>query len=176
MPQRSLMFRTQTWVTSKASPEVVYDVIADLPAHLEWSGERASDDGFKLLSLEAPAGTAVVGTRFTSSGSAGNDTFNDRSVVTDASRPTRFVIETDARLERKHGRPWEAHFSHRYDVLPDGAGSRIVYTEIVETVNYLPYWLKPWARPLFRPIVNRADRKQLQNLARLAEERSAGQS
>jgi hypothetical protein len=41
-------------------------------------------------------------------------------------------------------------------------------------VNYVPYWLKPWARPVFRIYVNRADRKQLQNLARLAEERSAG--
>jgi len=41
-------------------------------------------------------------------------------------------------------------------------------------VNYLPYWLKPGIRILFRPLVNSADRKQLRNLARLAEERSAG--
>jgi len=47
-----------------------------------------------------------------------------------------------------------------------------VYTETVERVNYVPYWLKPGIRTIFRPWVDRADRKQLRNLARLAEERS----
>jgi hypothetical protein len=51
------------------------------------------------------------------------------------------------------------HFSHRYDVLPDGTGSRIVYTETAERVNDVPYWLKPGIRVIFRPFVNRADRK-----------------
>ncbi len=157
-----------------ASPEVVYDVIADLRNHLEWSGERASSETFKLLSLDAPEGPATVGTTFTSTGSGGKDTFHDRSVVTEATRPHRFVIETHARMERKRAEPWEAHFSHRYDIQPEGDGSRIVYTETVERVNYVPYWLKPGVRTIFRPLVNRADRKQLQNLARLAEERSAG--
>jgi hypothetical protein len=172
--QRPLMFRTQTSATSNASPEAVYEVIADLRAHLVWSGERASDDGFKMLSLEAPEGPATVGTTLSSSGAAENGTFHDRSVVTEASRPNRFVIETDSRLDRKRGRPWEAHFSHRYDVQPEGNGSRIVYTETVERVNHVPYWLRPGIRSIFRIYVNRADRKQLQNLARLAEERSAG--
>lgn len=94
MAQRPLMFRTQTSATSKASPEAVYDVIADLRAHLVWSGERASDDSFKMLSLEAPEGPAMVGTTFSSSGSAGKDTFHDRSVVTEASRPNRFRLMT----------------------------------------------------------------------------------
>jgi hypothetical protein len=83
------------------------------------------------------------------------------------------VIETDARLERRNAKTWLVHFSHRYDVLPDGTGSRIVYTETAELVNYVPYWLKPGIRTIFRPFVNRADRKQLRNLARLAEERSS---
>ena len=166
--------RTQTSATSKASPEIVYDTIADLRAHLEWSGERASTDTFKLLELDGPEGPATVGTSFTSSGAADNGTFHDRSVVTEASRPTRFTIETDARLERKRGELWEAHFSHRYDIEPDDAGSKIVYTETVERANYTPYWLNSLVRPIFRPLVNRADRKQLENLARLAEERSVG--
>lgn len=167
------MFRTHPSVTSTAPPEVVYDVIADLRNHLVWSGERAEDEGFKMLTLEAPEAPATVGSTFTSSGSAGKDTFHDRSVVTEASRPHVFVIETDARLERKRANPWEAHFSHRYDIQPDGDGSRIVYTETVERVNYVPYWLRPGIRTIFRPLVNRADRRQLRNLARLAEERSA---
>jgi hypothetical protein len=174
MAQRPLMFSTQTSATSDASPEAVYDVITDLRAHLEWSGERTSDDKFKLLSLEAPEGPATVGTTFSSSGSAGKDTFHDRSVVTEASKPNRFVIETDSLLDRKGAKTWEAHFSHRYELQPQGSGTRIVYTDTVERVNYLPYWLKPWARPIFRILVNRADVKQLRNLARLAEERAAG--
>lgn len=174
MAERALMFRTQTWVTSKASPETVFDVILDPPRILSGQGNRATDEGYKLLSLEAPEGPASVGTRFTSTGNAGRDTFHDRSIITEASRPNRFVIETDSRLVMKSARTWEAHRSLRYDVASQGEDSRITHTETVERVNYVPYWLKPWARPIFRPFVNRADRGQLQNLARLAEERSAG--
>jgi hypothetical protein len=63
MARRFRPLRTQTSATSKASQEVVYDTIADLRAHLEWSGERASSDTFKLLALDAPAGTATVARR-----------------------------------------------------------------------------------------------------------------
>jgi hypothetical protein len=167
-------FQTHPTVTSSASPEAVYDVIVDLRNHVVWSGEMADSDGFKMLSLDAPEGPAAVGTMFTSSGSAQKDTFHDTSIVSEATRPSRFVIETDATLERKSAPTWEAHFVHAYDIQPDGEGSRIVYTETIERVNYLPYWLKPGIRTIFRPWVNRADRKQLRNLARLAEERSVG--
>ena len=173
MADRPLMYRTQTSVTSGAPPGVVYDTIADLRNHLDWSGERASSETFKLLSIDAPDGPAAVGTAFSSSGAADNGTFNDRSVVTEATSPVTFVIETDAHLDRKRGKPWDAHFSHRYDVTPEGSGSRITYTETIERVNYVPYWLQPVIRSLFMVYVNRADRKQLANLARLAEERSS---
>lgn len=176
MADRPLMYRTQTSVTSGAPPEAVYATIADLRNHLDWSGERATSETFKLLSIDAPDGPAAVGTTFSSSGAADNGTFNDSSVVTEASSPTTFVIETDAHLDRKRGRPWDAHFSHRYDVAPEGDGSRIMYTETVERVNYVPYWLQPVIRSLFTVYVNRADRKQLENLARLAEERSGSGS
>ena len=166
------VFRTQTTVTSKATPEAVFDTIVDLRAHLEWSGERASSDTFKLLELDAPDGPALVGTAFTSSGAADNGTFHDRSVVAEASRPAVFVIETDSRLDRTRGATWHVHFTHRYDVESEGDGSRITYTETISRVNYVPYWLKWGVRTIFRPYVNRADRKQLANLARLAEERS----
>jgi hypothetical protein len=151
----------------------VYATIADLRNHLEWSGDRAEDEKFKLVELEAPAGPAAVGTTFSSSGTAENGTFRDRSTVTVASPPRTFVIETDAHLDRTRGRPWDAHFEHRYDVAPEGSGSRITYTETIARVNYVPYWLQPVIRSAFRVYVNRADRKQLSNLARLAEERSA---
>ena len=134
---------TQTSAMSAAPPQVVYETISDLRNHLDWSGERAADEKFKLLSLDAPEGPAAVGTTFASSGSAENGTFNDRSEVTVATPPSAFVIETDAHLARKRGKPWDAHFIHRYDVSPDGDGSRITYTETIERVNYVPYWLQP---------------------------------
>jgi hypothetical protein len=168
---RPLGYRTQTSAVSAAPPQTVYDTIADLRNHLDWSGERASSQTFRLLSMEAPDGPAAVGTAFSSSGAADNGTFHDRSVVTEASSPRTFVIETDAHLDRKRGKPWDAHFSHRYDVTREGEGSRITYTETIERVNYVPYWLKPWMAPIFKTYINRADRKQLANLARLAEER-----
>ncbi len=120
MADRPFGFRTHPSVTSSAPPEAVFDVIADLRNHLIWSGERAESDGFKMLTLDAPQGPAAVGTAFTSSGSAGKDTFHDRSVVTQVTRPRTFVIETDAHLERRKAETWEAHFSHRYDIEPDG--------------------------------------------------------
>jgi hypothetical protein len=169
---RPLGYRTQTSVTSTAPPQTVYDTIADLRNHLDWSGDRASSQTFKLLSLDAPDGPAAVGTAFTSSGAADNGTFHDSSVVTEATRPRTFVIETDAHLDRKRGKPWDAHFIHRYDIAPEGEGSLITYTETIERVNYVPYWLQPVVRSLFKVYVNRADRKQLANLARLAEERA----
>lgn len=151
---------------------MVYETVADLRNHLDWSGERAEDDKFKLLSLDAPGGPAAVGTSFASSGAAENGTFNDRSEVTVASPPSAFVIETDAHLDRTRGKPWDAHFVHRYDIEPEGDGAKITYTELIERVNYVPYWLQPVIRSIFRVYVNRADRKQLANLARLAEERA----
>lgn len=169
---RPLGYRTQTSVTSSAPPDVVFETIADLRNHLDWSGERASSETFKLLSIDAPDGPAAVGTAFSLSGAADNGTFNDRSVVTEATSPTTFVIETDSQLDRKRGKPWDAHFIHRYDITPEGEGSRITYTETIERVSYVPYWLQPGVRSIFKVYVNRADRKQLENLARLAEERS----
>src|SRR5829696_4984232 len=54
------VFRTQTTVMSAAPPEAVFDTITDLRAHLEWSGERAASETFKLLELDAPGGPALV--------------------------------------------------------------------------------------------------------------------
>jgi hypothetical protein len=172
MGQRAFHFRTQTSATSGAPPEAVFDTITDLRAHLEWSGERAEDDDFKLLDVDAPPGHAIVGTEFTSTGANFNGTFHDRSVISTAERPSVFIIDTDAHLDRKHGKPWDVHFEHRYDVEPDGDGSRITYTETISRLNYVPYWLQWWMRPISRAAIDKADRKQLQNLARLAEERA----
>ena len=174
MAQRAFSFVTQTSVTTPASPEVVFATIADLRAHLVWSGERAADDDFKLLDLAQTSGGGVgVGTTFESTGANFNGTFHDRSEITAMAPPNLFVIDTDARLDRRRGDPWEVHFTHRYDVEPEGTGSRITYTETISRLNYVPYWLSAPLRPLSRAVINRADRKQLENLAQLALERSS---
>ena len=170
---KRFIFETSVSVVSGAPPDVVYDAVADLRTHLQWAGERAASDTFKLLSLEGPAGPAREGAVFTSDGAADNGTFHDRSTVTEALRPARFAFETDALLERIRGRNWEARFSHRYDISPEGSGSRIVYTDTVREVNYVPYWLQPWCRPVTRRMIHRADTRQMEGLARFAEERAA---
>ena len=166
-------FETSVSVTSTAPPPAVFEVVTDLPAHLEWSGERASDDTFKLLELQAEDRRAQVGTTFNSSGANFNGTFHDRSVVMEVGPPSRLVIETEASLDRKRGATWHVDFRHTYDIRPEGSGSRITYTDTIHRVNYVPYWLKPWLRPVTRVAIRSGDTKQLENLARLAEERSA---
>jgi hypothetical protein len=113
-----------------------------------------------------------VGTAFTSTGANFNGTFHDRSVVEEMSPPNVFVIRTQSRLDRKRGRPWEVEFIHRYDIEPDGAGSRITYTDTAQNMNYVPYWLQPWMRPISRMAIRKGDTSQLTNLARLSEERA----
>jgi hypothetical protein len=167
-------FETSVTVSCGAPPQVVYDTVADLRAHLEWSGERASDDDFKLLGLDAPGGAAQVGTEFTSTGANFNGTFHDRSVVTEATPPNRFAIETHARLDRTRGKAWEVEFLHRYDIRSEGEGSVITYTDTAHRMNYVPYWLRFWMRPITRAAIHKGDTKQLENLARLAEERASG--
>jgi hypothetical protein len=170
--ERPFHYVTRASVTCLAPSEAVFDLVTDLRAHLVWSGERASDPSFKLLSLATDQHVAEIGSTFSSTGANFNGTFHDRSVVTQSVRPTLFTIETDARLERRRGKTWNVHFVHTYEVAAKGSGSLITYTETIDRLNYVPYWLAPIVRSAFRPLVNSADRKQLTNLARLAEERS----
>ena len=176
MTQRPFRFVTQVAVSSAAPPEVVFATVLDLRAHLEWSGERAEDDTFKLLAIEQTSeGDVALGSTFESTGANFNGTFHDRSVIAELSAPSVVVIETDARLDRDHGKPWEVHFTHRYDIAPQGTGSRITYTETISRLNYVPYWLKAPLRPITRRAIERGDAKQLQNLADLAAERASGE-
>ena len=161
-------------VTSKAPPSDVYDVLADLSTHLAWAGEPDPKERYALLSLDAPQGRATVGTKWTSTGAAsrdGSSTFHDRATVTEASGNV-FAFETDSRLTRKHRPEWRVLFTHRYAIEPEGDGSRINYVNDVYPVNYRPCWLFPLARPLTKLAVRKGDMKTMENLARLAEQRS----
>jgi hypothetical protein len=112
---------------TEAGPESVYDLLADLPSHLQWAGSGQSAD-FRLLALEAPVGPAVAGTIFTSTGTIPMSArrWSDRSTVTIADRPRTFEFTTDARAGE--GRAMTARYSHRYEIAAEGSGSRVTYT------------------------------------------------
>jgi hypothetical protein len=110
-----------------APAEVVYDLVADLRTHLTWGGEQQSSV-FRLLSLDAPAGPATVGTDFSSTGTIpmSSGRFADRSTVTVALRPFTFEFVTHATV---HGsrRPMEATYRHRYEIAAVPGGSKVSY-------------------------------------------------
>jgi hypothetical protein len=110
----------------KATPEAVYDVLADLRTHIEWGGARQSRE-FRLVSLEAPPGPATVGTSFSSNGTIpmSRRHWADRSTVTVADRPQRFEFTTRAIADA--GKPMTAVYTHRYEITPAAGGSRVTY-------------------------------------------------
>jgi hypothetical protein len=159
-------------VSSSASPAAVYALLVKPATHLQWAGEQASDKAFRLLTLDAAGEPAVVGTTFVSTGAGdkkGAMTFHDTSTVTEATPFTAFAFDTDAELVRKRRPPWHARFVHRYGLAPDGSGTVVSYTCDVYPLNYRPYWLHPLARPATGRMIPRMMRKNMENLARMAE-------
>lgn len=112
----------------RASPEQVFGLLADLQSHLEWAGERQSPTT-RLLTMEAPAGQARVGTEFQTTGSDGKVArWADRSVVTEATPSRAFEFVTDGVRHGRPGRtPMEATTVHRYETSSAGEGCRVTY-------------------------------------------------
>jgi len=112
---------------SSAPPDVVYDFLADLRSHLTWAGTLQSGD-FRLLSLEAPAGPATVGTSFMSTGTIpmSSRRWEDHSKVTVAERSRTFEFVTNATVHRAV-RSLEATYRHRYEIVPTPGGSMVTY-------------------------------------------------
>jgi uncharacterized protein YndB with AHSA1/START domain len=157
-------------VTSAAPPDRMYAVLTDLPGHRQWAGTESKASGFSILTLDAPTDPATVGTRFTSTGdNAPFGVFHDSSIVTAAEAPGLFAFETDSRLVRSRRPEWHAHFTHRYEITPEGSGSRVRYTCELTQKSYTPLWLLPFSKPMTRVMVPRLMSKNLRNLARLAE-------
>jgi len=111
-----------------APPDVVYDFLADLGTHTTWGGKQQTSD-FRLLSLEAPAGPASVGTTFTSTGTIPMSPrrWEDRSEVTAAERPNRFEFVTTA-TARGTRHSMEATYRHRYEIAAAPGGSKVSYS------------------------------------------------
>ncbi len=162
-------------VTGRVAAEQVYDVLAELGSHLTWAGDRQSKTG-RLLSIEAPEGAASVGTEFTTTGSDPMGRFTDRSVVTEATRPSEFEFVTESRLETKKGEVAEWTNVHRYELTPTADGCRVAYTLRVTRISALPGMLKLFNAPVLSALVRKAaagvGRRGLENLVALAEERA----
>ena len=159
-------------VRSEAAPAAVYELLATPATHLQWAGTQAPDKAFRLLTLDAGAGPAAVGATFVSTGAgdkSGSMTFHDTSTVTEATPSSAFAFETDAELVRKRRPAWHARFVHRYALQPAGTGTVVTYTCQVFPLNYRPYWLHPLVRPMTRRMIPRSMRKNMENLARMAE-------
>jgi hypothetical protein len=136
-----------------APAEAVYDLLADLPSHLEWAGVKQSETT-RLLTMDAPTGPAGVGTEFVTTGSDGKlARFADRSVVTEAIRPAVFEFVTESRREGKPGtHPWLLTIVHRYEIDSDPLGCRVVYTEEITRIWGAP---RPFSMPGLRKVVYR---------------------
>lgn len=158
-----------------APAEVVYDLLADLPSHLEWGGERQSAKT-RLVSIDAPDGPATVGTEFRTVGADHIGEFRDGSVVTEATPPSLFEFVTEARLTTKKGTVADWTNVHRYRIASDADGCTITYTVRVARISALPGPLALFNVPgLSRLALKGAaagERRGIRNLARLAEERA----
>jgi hypothetical protein len=173
--KKELVVRVEA--TSTARPETVYGLLADLSSHLVWAGERQAEK-VRLLTIDAPKGPAVVGTEWRSTGSDPMGTFSDRSVVTEATRGRVFEFVTEARLTTKNGSPVDWTNVHRYELSPNGRGSRITYAIRIARVSATPGLLAafnvPGIRALGLKAWSKVMRRTVRNLARVAEEREAG--
>lgn len=160
---------------SQAPAERVYDLLADLRSHGVWGGERQSKK-FRITSIEAPTGPAIVGTEFTSTGVALDGAWRDASVVTEARRPTTFEFVTEG-AAGDAGDPVLWTVVHRYEIRPDARGCRIAYTSRVTSISRLEGGAKMLVRPvigrLLQKISTAFTRKGLRALARMAEQHDA---
>lgn len=162
--------------TSRAPAEEVWDLLADLRSHREWGGERQRTST-RLVSVEAPEGPARVGSEFRTQGRDPMGTFTDRSVVTEAIRPSVFEFVTEAHLETKRGKATDWTVVHRYELEPAAPGCRIRYTvrvtRISELIGALALFKVPGLRSLGMKASASVGKRGVTNLAGLAEERSA---
>jgi hypothetical protein len=162
---------------SSASPASVYQVLADLRSHAIWAGERQKANT-RLLSVEAPAGPAMVGTEFHTTGADPMGTFADASVVTEATPGKAFEFVTEARLTTKKGEAVDWTNVHRFELSSEGAGTRIAYTirvvRISRFVGMLGLFRVPGLRGLALKASGGVAKRGVRNLARFAAERERG--
>jgi hypothetical protein len=162
--------------TCQAPPGVVYSLLSDLQSHLVWGGQHQRSF-FRLLSLDAPPGSARRGTEFSSRGSipGSKRQFVDHSKVTEATENSVFAFTTNATVPSGGSGGMQAEFTNRYELTPLDQGCRVTYTFTQESVSH------PMLR-LSLPVVRSMTWKMgmpfmmkrgFDNLLRLAEARAA---
>jgi hypothetical protein len=154
-----------------ASSADVYDVLADPSTHLDWAGKRQYP-GFRLLSLRG-SGPLEAGSEFTSVGSipmARSRSENGNEVV-EARRPEILEFHTDAVVVWRSGKRTEARYEHRYEIRPEGTGSRVTYRLRQMAIENPPLRMRlPLMRALtHRVMLPRLCRRGFSNLLRSAE-------
>lgn len=169
--RRELTIRTEA--ESTASPEAVYDVLVDLGGHPSWI--NGPEPG--LLTIDAPAGPASVGTEFSSTGRDRVSRMRDSSVVTEATRPNVFEFVTESSMELvRSGAVSDWTYVHRFELTPTGAGCRVRETDRVVRASSLPGILKVFRVPGLRAVALRMaasmTQASLERLATAAEERA----
>jgi hypothetical protein len=156
--------------------EVLYDSLVDVRSHLEWGGRMQKKKTYRLLSIQAPEGPASVGTEFASSGADGMGTFNDTSVVTEATRPSLFEFVTEARLSTKKGKVVEWTLVHRYEIEAREEGCAVSYTIRTVRISELPGPLGLFNLPVLRHLITSVARSNVRrgfrNLVKMAEQRA----
>jgi hypothetical protein len=161
---------------SSAPASAVYDLLADIGSHLEWGGRMQRKRTYRLLTIDAPDAPAAVGTEFRSTGADAMGTFDDGSVVTEASRPDVFEFVTEARLSTKKGAVVEWTSVHRYEIEPVDRGCLVRYTIRTTRISELPGALRifnvPGLRSLLLALGRSNVRGGVRNLTRLAEQRN----
>ena len=130
----------------------------------------------RLLTIDAPPAPIGVGDEFVTTGADPMGGFTDRSVVTEATRPSAFEFVTEATLTTKKGASSVWTNVHRYELEPTAHGCRIAYTLRVTRISDLPGMLRVFNWPVLSSIGEHAAsglaRKGAVNLAGLAEERA----
>jgi hypothetical protein len=164
--------------SSQATPQAVYEALADLQTHIEWAG-RLQPAKTRMLTMEAPSGLATTGTEFASTGSDHPGTWSDRSVVTEATVGRVFEFVTEARLTPKGGgRPVESTIVHRYEITAAaGGGSHVSYRERITRISHLMGPLRLLRTPLagvLRKGWTRCARRGLRGLGAVAAARAQG--
>ncbi len=162
--------------STPASPEVVYETIANIRDAMIWASERQTKK-FRLLTLDAPEGEATVGTGWDSTGADPMGTFTDHSMVTAADAPRLFVFRTESKLAWKNGKESRATIIHRYEVAPEGDGSRVTYLFRGTGPMPMPWYMRAMlATPGMRQMALSGPKRGVQrgfaNLLELAVERA----
>jgi len=162
-------------VSQRASvaSEGIFATLTDLSTHTTWAGTMHRKKNFGLRSLEASASPAVVGTEFRSTGADPMGSFTDRSVVTEATRPSVFEFVTEGHLEpKKQGKdPSDTRITYRFEIAPAGSGTTVTYRLHISKWTNPPVVLRSAVlRPIARLATKSYAKKMLRNLAEYASQ------